>query len=78
MCQALLEIMEPEINKIKEAAVEKTTISVKENEILCAVKISRDLGASDGQIRDVLIKNHQLSSAEADKYLFPMEGSKKG
>lgn len=42
MCQALLEIMEPEINKIKEDAA-----AAKEDEILCAVKSFRDLGASD-------------------------------
>ncbi len=65
MCQALLEIMEPEINKIKEDAV----AAAKEDEILCAVKSFRDLGASDIQIKDVLVKNHQLSFAEAEKYL---------
>lgn len=65
MCQALLEIMEPEINKIKEAAA----TAAKEDEILCAVKSFRDLGASDIQIKDVLVKNHRLSSAEAEKYL---------
>lgn len=65
VCQALLEIMEPEINKIKEAVKE----AAKEDEILCAVKSFRDLGASDIQIRDVLMKNHRLSSVEAEKYL---------
>ena len=65
MCQALLEIMEPEINKIKEDAV----AAAKEDEILCAVKSFRDLGASDIQIKDVLVKNHRLSFAEAEKYL---------
>lgn len=67
MYQALLEIMEPEINKIKEAATAAT--AAKEDEILCAVKSFRDLGASDIQIKDVLVKNHRLSSAEAEKYL---------
>ena len=65
MCQALLEIMEPEITKIKEDAV----AAAKEDEILCAVKSFRDLGASDIQIKDVLVKNHRLSFAEAEKYL---------
>ena len=65
MCQALLEIMEPEINKIKEDAV----AAAKEDEILCAVKSFRDLGASDIQVKDVLVKNHRLSFAEAEKYL---------
>ena len=65
MCQALLEIMEPEINKIKADVVAKT----KEDEIICAVKSFRDLGANDSQIKEVLIKNHRLSSVEAEKYL---------
>lgn len=64
MRQALLEIMEPEINKIKEDAA-----AAKEDEILCAVKSFRDLGASDIQIRDVLVKNHRLSFSEVEKYL---------
>ena len=61
MCQALLEIMEPEINKIK--------AEIKEDDILCAVKSFRDLGVSDNQIRELLVKNHRLSFAEAEKYL---------
>ncbi len=61
MCQALLEIMEPEISKIK--------AEIKEDDILCAVKSFRDLGASDNQIKEVLVKNHRLSFAEAEKYL---------
>lgn len=69
MCQALLEIMEPEINKIKEEAAATAATAAKEDEILCAVKSFRDLGASDIQIKDVLVKNHRLSSAEAEKYL---------
>lgn len=65
MCQALLEIMEPEINKIKDDAA----AAAKEDEILCAVKSFRDLGAGDIQIKDVLVKKHRLSFAEAEKYL---------
>ena len=61
MCQALLEIMEPEINKIK--------AEIKEDDILCAVKSFRDLGVSDNQIKELLVKNHRLSFAEAEKYL---------
>lgn len=61
MCQALLEIMEPEINKMK--------AEIKEDDILCAVKSFRDLGASDSQIKEVLVKNHRLSFAEAEKFL---------
>ncbi len=65
MCQALLEIMEPEINQIKETVKEDT----KKNDILCAVKSFRDFGVSDDQIKGALIKNYELSSTEADAYL---------
>ena len=61
MCQALLEIMEPEINKIK--------AEIKEDYIICAIKSFRDWGANDSQIKEVLMKNHRLSSVEAEKYL---------
>lgn len=43
---------------------------IKEDEILCAVKSFRDLGASDNQIKEVLVKNHRLSFAEAEKFLY--------
>ena len=65
MCQALLEIMEPEINKIKESVKKET----KRNEILCAVKSFRELGVSDNQIKELLVKNHQITFGEAEKYL---------
>lgn len=61
MCQALLEIMEPEINKITEAKIQ--------NAIFCAVNGFRELGADNTQIREILMKNYNLSSEEADKYL---------
>jgi len=61
MCQALLEIMEPEINKIVEAKIQKS--------ILNAVKSFRDLGADDEKIREILMKNYELTSKEAAMYL---------
>lgn len=73
MCQALLEIMEPEINKIKEDAVKSAVAdavaSVKENDIICAVKSFREVGVADLKIRELLIKNYSLSDEEAEKYL---------
>ncbi len=61
MCQALLEIMEPEINKIVEAKIQKS--------ILNAVKSFRDLGADDEKIKEILMKNYELTSKEAAMYL---------
>ncbi len=65
VCQALLEIMEPEINKIKAETKEKT----KENDILCAVKCFRDLGVNISKMKELLVKNYSLSYDEAEKYL---------
>ncbi len=61
VCQALLEIMEPEINKIK--------AETKENDILCAVKCFRDLGVDISKMKELLVKNYSLSNDEAEKYL---------
>lgn len=61
MCQALLEIMEPEINEIVETKVQKAIIN--------AVKGFRDLGADDEKITEVLVKNYDLTPKEAAKYL---------
>lgn len=65
MCQALLEIMEPEINKIK---AEVSAAEVKKS-IFRAVKSFRDLGIDDEQIKKVLIKNYELTPKETDLYL---------
>ena len=61
MCQALLEIMEPEIIKIKE--------NIRQETIFGAVKGFRDLGADDGRIVEILKKNYGFSDEEAEEYL---------
>ena len=77
MCQALLEIMEPEINKIKaevsaevsaKVSAEVSAAEVKKS-IFRAVKSFRDLGIDDEQIKKVLIKNYELTPKETDLYL---------
>ena len=60
MCQALLEIMEPEINQIKQ--------EVRQEDIAITIKTLRDLGQQDGSIREILIKNFELLPADADKF----------
>ena len=65
VCQALLEIMEPEINKIKESVTE----SVTESNILSAVESFRSLGASDAKIKELLTTKFHLSSQKADSFL---------
>lgn len=64
--QALLEFMEPEINKIVKSEIQK---SIQES-ILSAVKSFRDFGISDNEIKEALIRNYKLSSEEAETYLY--------
>lgn len=61
MCQALLEIMEPEISKIRANDAQKL--------ILRAVKSFRDLGVDNEQIKEILVKNYELTPKEAAMYL---------
>ncbi|MCI8557210.1 MAG: hypothetical protein HFI19_05485 [Lachnospiraceae bacterium] len=61
VCNALLELMEPEINKIVESKVQEA--------IQKAVRSFRDLGADNEKIREILMKNYALTSKEAGMYL---------
>ena len=69
MCKALLEIMEPEINKIVESEVEKNRADDARNSIIRAVKSFRDLGVDDERIKGLLVKNYELSPNDAAAYL---------
>ncbi len=69
MCQALLEIMEPEILKIKEVIRQKTMQETRQETILCAVKGFRDLGAGNEKIIEILKKNYGFTDEEAEGYL---------
>lgn len=61
MCKALLEIMEPEIEKIR--------ADDARNLIIRSVKSFRDLGVDDGKIKEILVKNYELSPNDAATYL---------
>ena len=63
--RSLLEIMEPEINKM----VDKIRADDARNLIIRSVRSFRDLGASDERIQEILMKNYELSSEEAAAYL---------
>ena len=69
MCQALLEIMEPEIIKIKEEVREETRQEIRQETILRAVKGFLDLGADDDRIKELLKENYDFSDEEAEEYL---------
>lgn len=73
MCQALLEIMEPEINKIKESVkqsvTESVTESVTQSTLSNTVKSFRSLGVSNEKILELLMTNFGLSSQKAESFL---------
>ena len=69
MCQALLEIMEPEITKIKEKIKEEARQETMRETILRAVEGFRDLGADENKIKEILKKKYGFSEEEAEDYL---------
>ncbi len=81
MCQALLEIMEPEINKIKADLREKVTEEVtrevtkevtreaKMKGIKSIVAVLRDCGQGDMEIIKAIVKEYGVTSDEAADYL---------
>ena len=73
MCQALLEIMEPEINKIKETVRVETTQQVTQQErqrgIRSAIVALRVCGQDDAAIKNAIMEAYDLSAKEAEEYL---------
>lgn len=58
MYNALLEIMEPEIREREKKA-----------EILAIIKTFREVGHTEDEIKDVLMRNYELSLQETEIYL---------
>lgn len=77
MCQALLEIMEPEINKIKEAVKEEVTREVtrevanqeRQKGIKSTIIALRDCGQGEEEVKKAIIKVYGISANEAEEYL---------
>lgn len=77
MCQALLEIMEPEINKIKETVRVETTQQVtrqvtqqeRQRGIRSAVVALRVCGQDDAAIKNAIMEAYDLSAKEVEEYL---------
>ena len=65
MCQALLEIMEPEINKIKEEAANKE----RQKGIKNAIVALRVCGQEDAAIKNAIMEAYDISASEVEKYL---------
>lgn len=77
MCQALLEIMEPEIRFFQEEGWKESWIESwiegyregRKEGILGAVKVLRNLGQSSSEIKPILMETYGLFEQEADDYL---------
>ncbi len=65
MCQALLEIMEPEINKIKETVREET----RQQGIRNAIAALKASGHTNDAIRTFLEAAYGITQSEAERYL---------
>ena len=65
MCEALMELMEPEINKIKESVREETTQQGIKNAIIAL----RVCGNGDIEIKNAIMKVYGVSDSEAESYL---------
>ena len=70
MCQALMEIMEPQLllrdNEVrKEGRIEGR----KEGKIEGTVETMRDFGRGDGEIKEMIMQKYSLTEKEAQMYL---------
>lgn len=65
MCEALMELMEPEINKIKESVREETTQQGIKN----AVTALKNSGHTNDAIKNFLVMAYSITQSEAEKYL---------
>ena len=73
MCEALMVLMEPEINKIKENVREETTQQVTQQVmqqgIRNAIIALRVCGNGDIEIKNAIMKAYGVSDSEAESYL---------
>ena len=69
MCQALMEIMKPEIEEVVNTAVLQERKETTARTIKVAVGMLRSTNMSDAEIKEALQKNYGLSEQEALSYL---------
>lgn len=69
MCQALLELMEPEINKIKEEVTREVMEKERKKGIKSTVIVLRGYGHGDMEIKEMLMKIYSIDANEAEGYL---------
>ena len=73
MCEALMELMEPEINKIRENVREETTQQVTQQVtqqgIKNAIAALKTFGHTNDAIKSFLVMAYSITQSEAEKYL---------
>ena len=73
MCEALMELMEPEINKIRENVREETTQQVTrqvtQQGIKNAIAALKTSGHTNDAIKNFLVMAYSITQSEAEKYL---------
>ena len=73
MCEALMELMEPEINKIRENVREETTQQVTQQVtqqgIKNAIAALKTSGHTNDAIKNFLVMAYSITQSEAEKYL---------
>ena len=69
MCQALAEIMEPEIRQWKAESMAEGRAEARSEDISIAVNMLRELGQTDEAIKTIIIKAYSLLVNEAEKYM---------
>lgn len=70
MCQALLEVMKPEIDKIREEEKKNgIEIGEKRGKIIGLIEAFRELDRGDKEIKQILVQKYKMTEEEALSYL---------
>ena len=69
MCEAFMELMEPEIHKIKETVREETKQQVTQQGIKNAVIALKASGHTNDAIKNFLIMAYGITQNDAEKYV---------
>ena len=69
MCQALREIMEPELKQSMKEGMEKGMKKGLKKGILATVKSLREVGQREEDIKSIIVRNFELLPAEAEDYM---------
>ena len=69
MCQALREIMKPELEEMERRGERRGEKRGEKRAILVMIKALRQLGQADDDIKGIIIKNFHLKQTEVEEYI---------